>query len=72
VKWPDTSKLEKGVWVKVRGGVSFTPLEGKKLPAILVIAWGKGGTLLNYPAKEEIGYGVAEISGILKITQSIN
>jgi hypothetical protein len=39
VKWPDTSKLEKGVWVKVRGGVSFTPLEGKKLPAILVIAW---------------------------------
>jgi hypothetical protein len=28
-----------------------------------------GDTLLNSPAEEQIGYGVAEISGILKITQ---
>jgi hypothetical protein len=28
-----------------------------------------GDTLLNSPAEEVIGYGVAEISGILKITQ---
>jgi hypothetical protein len=30
---------------------------------------GKGDTLLNFPTEEEIGYGVSEISGILKIRQ---
>jgi hypothetical protein len=44
--------------------------------SFLEIPAKSGDTLLNPPAAEEIGYGVAEISGILKIkqflTQSIN
>ena len=35
VKWPDTSKLKKGAWVKVHGKVGFTMFEGEKWATII-------------------------------------
>ena len=35
VKWPDTSKLKKGAWVKVHGRVCFTMFEGEKWASIV-------------------------------------